>query len=149
MPYVDEAYIKELLKLPVNLRNEGEIHFELVKRCMPGLIKIPNSNTGAPLDAGRLRLLATDKFNSVMKKLSVKGFRHYTEFQKWHREGFQNSSRQLIFSDQTESRNLYDMDYLKSVFEMHISGQKDYAHLLGTIVGLELWFRCFTNQSKG
>jgi len=146
MPYVDEAYIKALLELPVSERNEGEIHFKLIKRCMPGLIKIPNSNTGAPLDAGPLRLFITDKFNSLMKRLSVKGFRHYTEFQKWHREGFKQSSQEIIFSEKTENRNIYNMDHLNSVFELHISGRKDYGHLLGTIVGLELWFRSFVDE---
>jgi asparagine synthase (glutamine-hydrolysing) len=71
---------------------------------MPGLIKIPNSNTGAPLDAGRIRLYFTDKFHSIMKKLSITGFRHYTEFQKWHREGFRKSSHEIIFSDKTAAR---------------------------------------------
>jgi len=145
MPYVDEAYIKKLLELPVKFRNEGEIHFELIKRCMPELIKIPNSNTGAPLDAGPLRLLVTDKFNSLMKRFSVKGFRHYTEFQKWHRASFQENSKKIIFSEQSEYRKLYDMDYLKTIFELHISGKRDYGHLLGTIVGLELWYRSFVD----
>ena len=114
---------------------------------MPELIKISDSNTGAPLDAGPLRLFITDKFNSLMKRLSVKGFRHYTEFQKWHRDSFRENTRKIIFSEQTAARNLYDMDMLKSVFDLHISGAKDYGHLLGTIVGLELWFRIFVDET--
>ena len=145
MPYVDEAFIERLLRLPVSKRNEGVIHFELVKRCMPDLVKISNSNTGAPLDAGPLILFVTDKFNSLMKRLSVTGFRHHTEFQKWHREGCKKSSHEIIFSNRTAERDLYNMGYSKSVFEQHINGEKDYGHLLGTIVGLELWFRTFVN----
>jgi len=145
MPYLDVAYMENLLALPVRMRNAGEIHVALIKRCMPGLMKIPNSNTGAPLDAGRLRLLITDKFNSLMKRLSVKGYRHYTEFQDWHRKGFRDSSRQIIFDERTESRGLYHMDYLKQAFDAHASGRKDYGHLLGTIVGIELWFRAFVD----
>jgi asparagine synthase (glutamine-hydrolysing) len=146
LPYIDEAYIGSLLKLPVKYRNEGEIHFELIKRCMPSLLRIPNSNTGARLDAGPVRLFIMDKFNSVMKRLSITGYRHYTEYQKWHREGFKKSSEKIIFSDQTAARNIYNMDNLKSVFDLHISGRKDYGHLLGTIVGLELWFRKFVEK---
>ena len=146
MPYVDEVYIKSLLSLPVSDRNEGEIHFKLIKRCMPELIKIPNSNTGAPLGAGHVRLFITDKFNSLMKRLNVKGFRHYTEFQRWHRKAFSESSQKIIFSEQTGDRNLYNMDELRSVFKQHISGKNDYGHLVGTIVGLELWFRSFVEN---
>lgn len=143
MPYVDEDFIKVLLRLPLNLRNRGEVHYSLVKRCMPQLMKIPDANTGAPLDAGSLRLWVTDKFNSVMKRLSVTGFRHYTEFQKWHREGFRDSSEKIIFCPRTAERDMYNMDFLRTVFDQHTSGRKNYGHLLGTIVGMELWFRLF------
>ena len=149
MPYVDEVYLQNLLKLPVMYRNSGEVHLELIKQCMPGLISIPNSNTGAPLDAGPVRLWLTDKFNSLMKRLSISGFRHYTEYQKWHREQFKEGSQRILFSERTASRNLYNMDYLRSVFELHLSGEKDYGHLLGTIVGLELWFRNFVDSAEG
>jgi asparagine synthase (glutamine-hydrolysing) len=148
MPYIDEAYIGNVLKLPVAARNRGEFHVEFIKKCMPELIKISDSNTGAPLDAGPLRLFLTDKFNSLMKRLSVTGFRHYTEFQKWHRDSFRENTRKIIFSEQAAARNLYNMDTLKSVFELHISGAKNYGHLLGTIVGLELWFRIFVDETE-
>jgi asparagine synthase (glutamine-hydrolysing) len=147
LPYIDENFLKYLLLLPVNERNRGEIHRRLIQKCKPELIKIPDSNTGAPLDAGPAKLFLKDKFNSLMKKLSVRGFRHYTEFQNWHRKGFKESSQQIIFNDKTESRGLYNMDYLKSVFNLHISGEKDYAHLLGTIVGIELWYRQFVDNN--
>jgi asparagine synthase (glutamine-hydrolysing) len=145
LPYVDADFIGKLLCLPVELRNSGEIHVALIKRCMPALMKIKNSNTGAPLDAGPLRLFITDKFNSLLKKMSVPGFRHYTEFQKWHRGGFRDTSKKIIFSEQTESRRMYKMDYLEKVFNLHVTGKRDYGHLLGTIVGLELWFREFVD----
>jgi asparagine synthase (glutamine-hydrolysing) len=143
MPYIDAAYIDMVLKLPVRMRNRGEVQRALIKKWMPKLISIPDSNTGAPLDAGPLRLFVIDKFNSLMKRFSVSGFRHYTEFQKWHRERFRKSSHKIIFSEKTRSRNLYNMDYLETIFASHISGKRDYGHLLGTVIGLELWFRIF------
>ena len=145
LPYLDADFIGRLLTLPIELRNTGEVHFALVKRCMPALLKIPNSNTGAPLDAGPLRLFVTDKFNSLMKKLSIKGFRHYTEFQKWHREGFRRDSQDILFSEETASRGIYRLEYLRTVFDRHVAGEKNYGHLLGTIVGLELWCRAFVD----
>jgi asparagine synthase (glutamine-hydrolysing) len=146
MPYVDHLFIAKLLSLPLECRNEGEVHHELIRRCMPKLVKIPNSNTGAPLDAGPLRLFVTDKFNSLMKKLSVSGFRHYTEFQKWHRQGFKDSSEKIIFNERTADRGIYRMDYLKKIFKQHIAGERNCGHLLGTIVGLELWSREFADK---
>jgi asparagine synthase (glutamine-hydrolysing) len=82
------------------------------------------------LDAGPLGLFVTDKVNSLMKRLSITGYRHYTEYQKWHREGFKKSSENKIFSHQIAGRNIYNMDHLKFIFDLHISGQKNYGHLI-------------------
>lgn len=146
MPYVDEEYMEVLLQLPVSQRNRGEIHFDLIKRCMPELIKIPDSNTGAPLDSGPMRLLLLDKFNSLMKKFGVKGFRHYTEFQDWQRKAFKKTTEEILFSPKLLDRDIFNMKYLKVMYEDHVSGKKSYAHLIGTIVGLELWFQNFVDK---
>jgi asparagine synthase (glutamine-hydrolysing) len=148
LPYVDEFFLKALLKLPLSHRSRGEVHVELIRECMPGLLEIPNSNTGAPLDAGPLRLFATDKFNSLMRQLRIRGYRHYTEFQSWYRDQFKEATRKILFSDQTASRKLYNMDKMKILFEDHISGKKNYSHLLGTMTGIELWFRNFVDGTK-
>ena len=145
LPYVDEDYIALLLKLPVAQRNAGEVHLKLVQKCMPELIKVVNANTGAPMDAGPFRLYVTDKFNSLMRKLSVKGFRHYTEFQDWQRKHFRETTEKILFSKKMQDRDLYSPKIMKNIGDTHISGKKDYAPLLGTLVGIELWFHNFVD----
>ncbi|WP_456433717.1 asparagine synthetase B family protein [Thermosulfuriphilus sp.] len=145
LPFMDEDFLDLLLRLHPKRRWAGEIHVAVVRQYQPALIKVPNSNTGAPLDAGRLRLLLTDKFNSLLKRLSLPGFRHYTEFSRWQRKYFRESTRQLLFDKRTLERGIYDPQGLKEIFEAHVSGQKNYAHLLGTMVGIELWFRDFVD----
>ena len=145
LPYLDEFFLEHLLKLPVEQRYAGEVQKKVVEMCMPKLMKIPDSNTGAPLDAGKLRLFVTDKFNSAMRRLSLPGFRHYTEYEKWQRKEFKESIEQIIFDEQTLDRDIYDPDGLKKAFNNHISGKKNHAHLLGTVSGLELWFRMFVD----
>jgi len=141
LPFLDEDFLKILFKLPVTKRYQGEIHFEIVKTYMPALIKVPNSNTGAPLDAGKWRLYFTDKFNSLLKKLSIPGFRHYTEFDRWHRKYFREALEDILFDQKTLGRGLFDSSMLQRIFESHVSGRKNYARFLGTAAGLELWFR--------
>lgn len=145
MPYLDEDFIKLLLQLPIARRNQGEVHFRLIKKCMPALISIPNSNTGAPLDAGRVRLFVIDKFSSLMRKLGIRGFRHYTEFQKWQRDCFRETTEKILFSSELKNRDIYNLKALRDIFTSHISGQRNYGHLLGTLVGLELWYRNFVD----
>lgn len=143
LPYLDEDFLKILLRVPVCDRWDGELQREVVLRNTPALAKIPNSNTGAPLDAGPLRLFVTDKVNSILRRLSFPGFRHYTEFDRWQREYFKTALEQILFDERTLSRGLYRREGLQSVFDAHISGKKNYAHMLGTVVGLEIWQREF------
>ena len=145
LPFMDEKFLSKVLELPVEKRYAGEIQYKIIKHAMPALIKVPNSNTGAPLDAGKLRLWFTDKLNSLLKKLSLPGFRHYTAFEKWQRKYFRKAIAQILFDKKTIDRGLYNPKALKNVFEQHVSGRRNYAHLLGTIVGLELYFRDFVD----
>jgi asparagine synthase (glutamine-hydrolysing) len=146
MPYVDEAFLKLLLQLEPQKRNTGEIHFELIKRCMPELIKVPNSNTGAALDANRFQLFILDKFHSVMKRLSIFGFRHYTEFQDWYRKSYKFTVEKMLFSQMITENRIFNDDYLRSIFIQHTSGNKNYAHLLGTAIGLKMSFDIYVNN---
>jgi asparagine synthase (glutamine-hydrolysing) len=145
LPYLDEDFLGSLLKLPLKKRYAGEVHVEIIRRFFPQMIKINNSNTGAPLDAGKTRLYITDKLNVIMKRLSLPGFRHYTEFQQWQRQQFRKSIETILFDPKTLARDLYNPLGLRNVFDSHVKGNKNYAHLLGTIVGLELWFRKFVD----
>lgn len=146
LPYLDETFLQKLLMLPVEERFAGEVQVEIVKRCAPHLVSVINSNTGAPLDAGKVRLVLTDKVNAVLKKLGLSGFRHYTEFQQWQREQFRQSIESIIFTPRTMDRGLYNPDGLRELFQLHVSGQKQYGHLFGTIVALELWHRLFVDE---
>ena len=145
LPYLDEHFLAMLLKLPVELRSRGEVQKMIVEKCMPALCRIPDSNTGAPLSAGKVRLYVTDKFNSAMRRLSLPGFRHYTEYEKWQRNEFKESMEEIIFNEQSLDRKIYIPETLRKIFDDHVSGKSNHAHLLGTVAGLELWFRTFVD----
>jgi hypothetical protein len=52
---------------------------------IPGLVKVRNSNTGARADAGPQMEFVLDKVNTALKRLSVRGYRHYHNFDEWMR----------------------------------------------------------------
>jgi len=145
LPYLDRNFLTSLLQLPVEKRWAGEFHHYFIHHFAPQLESIPDSNTGAPLNAGPLRLFITDKANAVLKRLGVTGFRHYTEFQKWQRKYFSEVTKQILFSEQSLARNYYKREGLREIYDLHVSGQKSYAHFLGTAVAIELWHRIFVD----
>lgn len=141
LPYLDRNFLTSLLRLPVEKRWAGEFHHYFIHHFAPQLENIPDSNTGAPLNAGPLRLFITDKVNAVLKRLGVTGFRHYTEFQKWQRKYFSTVTKEILFSEQSLARNYYKREGLREIYDQHVSGQKSHAHFLGTAVAIELWHR--------
>lgn len=145
LPYLDRDFLTVLLQLPVENRWIGEFHHYFIRHFAPQLEKIPDSNTGAPLNAGPLRLLITDKVNAVLKRLGVTGFRHYTEFQKWQRKYFSDVIKEILFSEQSLDRGYYRREGLQEIYDLHVSGQRDHGHFLGTAVAIELWHRVFVD----
>ncbi len=145
LPFVDEQFLSLLLKTPLERRYSGELQARVVARCMAELLKIPNSNTGAPLDAGPLRLFITDKLSSLLKRLRLPGSRHYTEFVRWQREQFREDMESIVFDERTLSRGLYRPEGLRAAFDAHCTGTRNCGRLLATIVGLELWYRTFVD----
>jgi asparagine synthase (glutamine-hydrolysing) len=145
LPYLDEGFLRLLFKLPVARRYGGELQVKVVSTCMPGLLKVPNSNTGAPLDASRARLFLADKLGALGRRLRLPGLRHYTEFLRWQREQFRADLERIVFDERTLGRGLYRPDGLRAAFDAHVSGVRNHARFFATVAGLELWHRHFVD----
>jgi len=105
-------------------------------------MSISNSNTGAPLDASSLRLALMDKFNSIMRRLQVPGFRHYHYMELWIKNFLSEQVRALVLDSRTLSRGLYDREYLSQLVE-RARTDASLSRLLNLIVNIEIWFRLF------
>lgn len=143
LPYLDRNFLESLLRLPIDDRWDGRFHRVFVNKYAEKLTRIPDANTGAPLNAGAARLWITDKANSVLRRVGMPGFRHYTDFQSWQRKYFSSITEDILFSQKSLSRNFYNPEGLRQIFDLHVSGRKSYAHFLGTAVAIELWHRIF------
>jgi asparagine synthase (glutamine-hydrolysing) len=147
LPYLDRNFLELLLQLPVHDRWNGEFHRFFVKKYAADLARVPDSNTGAPLTAGVTRLWFTDKVNSVLRRVNMPGFRHYTDFQSWQRRYFSGITEEILFDSKSLSRNYYDPKGLRAIFDLHVANKKNYAHFLGTAVAIELWHRIFLENN--
>ena len=85
LPYLDRAFLEVLLAAPPEWRDSTEIHRMLTTAGIPGLVKVRNSNTGARADAGPQMEFVLDKVNTALKRLNVRGYRHYHNFDEWMR----------------------------------------------------------------
>jgi len=143
LPYFDLQYLKLLLAMPIAKRFRGDVQHHIVRHCQPKLVKVPDSNTGAPLDATLFQLYVQDKFNSLLRKISFPGYRHYTEYSSWQRKYFKKNMAGILFSDYACQRNIYNPTEFETLYKDHMSGKIDAGAFLGTAVGIELWCRQF------
>ena len=77
--------LQVLLAAPPEWRDNTAIHQKLTGAGIPRLLKVRNSNTGAPANAGPRAEFVFDKLNTLLKRLNVYGYRHYHNFDAWMR----------------------------------------------------------------
>ncbi|HSK76813.1 MAG TPA: asparagine synthase-related protein [Thermoanaerobaculia bacterium] len=143
MPFLDEDFLDLVLKLPLEKRSRGEIQTLLVRRFMPALLTISNSNTGASLNAGRLGRFLASGLDAARRRLRLPGHRHYVELERWHRGPLRAPLERVLFDERTLSRGLYRPEGLRKVFDDHMTGRRCRTNLLCAIVELELFHRSF------
>lgn len=144
VPFADDEFLELVLGTRVAERRDSTIHHDLIGHFFPTLLKTTNSNTGAPLDASRLRLYVADKFQAVMRRLNLPGFRHYHNVEKWIANSLRESVRTLLLEQRTLKRGIYEPDALKQVIDQ--SERPGNSRLLARLVMIEMWFRLFVDR---
>jgi asparagine synthase (glutamine-hydrolysing) len=142
LPYLDYRFLSEVLATEVSARRGQAIHRAIIQRFCPALLKVANSNTGAPVDASPLRTALSDKLNTLGRKLRLPGFRHYHYMEAWIRDYLAEEVRAIVLDRRTLDRGLFDRDYLGQLVDQ-ARGDASLSRLLNLIVNLEIWCRLF------
>ena len=61
----------------------------------------------------------------------------------WFRGRMQPFLREVLLSERSFRRGLFQRDRIQRLVEQHVSGEYDYSHQLWTLLMLELWFQRF------
>ena len=139
LPFVDEEFLRVLFRSRPQWRDKTDIHRALIGRNCPALLKVRNSNTGAPGDAGPLSEAVWDKVNSVLKRLNVYGYRHYHNFESWMRQKIVTSVEKVLLQPRCLARGIYRAAGLRRLIDETKRGVVDHAYLLQILLILELW----------
>jgi asparagine synthase (glutamine-hydrolysing) len=139
MPFVDSEVLGVLLRGHPEWRADTAIHRALTAAGNPAMLRVRNSNTGAPAGAGPLTEYALDKVNSLFKRLNVPGYRHYHNFSRWMREQLLSSVEHVLLSDVALQRGVLRETGLRRLLEETRTNQQDHSYLLQVLLILELW----------
>ena len=118
---------------------DRRIHCAITRASNPQLLKIRNSNTGAPAGAGPLFEFVADKFNSLFKRLNLYGYRHYHSFNAWMQKTLLESVEEVLLDSSALSRGIYQEEGLRRLITETRSGAADHAYLFQILLLLELW----------
>jgi asparagine synthase (glutamine-hydrolysing) len=139
LPFVDADFLTVLLHGPALWRDGTAIHRAIIGTNHPALLRVRNSNTGAPGSAGPFLEAIFDKINSVCKRLNLYGYRHYHNFERWMKQLLVESVEKVLLSPDSLSRDMYRETALRRLVEETRRGATDYGYLLQILLILELW----------
>jgi asparagine synthase (glutamine-hydrolysing) len=141
LPFVDLDFLRVLFRGPALWRDRLDIHRAIISANHPALLRVRNSNTGAPASAGPVLEMVCDKMNSLFKRLNVYGYRHYHNFERWMRQMLITSVEQVLLHPESLARGIYREAKLRRMLEEAKQGHADHGYLFQILLILELWQR--------
>jgi asparagine synthase (glutamine-hydrolysing) len=139
LPFVDPDFLTVLFRAPAAWRDGTALHRSITGANHPALLRVRNSNTGAPGNAGPWLEAIFDKANSVCKRLNLHGYRHYHDFTHWMTQTLVESVERVLLSPDSLRRGMYREATLRRLLEETRRGIADYGYLLQVLLILELW----------
>ena len=139
LPFIDLAFLHVLFRGRARWRDDTTLHRAITAAGNQKLLKVRNSNTGAPGDAGPLLEKALDKANTLFKRLNVRGYRHYHNFQAWMREQLLSSVETVLLSQQSLGRGVLRESGLRRLLDDTRHRRTDHSYLLQVLLLVELW----------
>ena len=141
MPFANERFLRSLLAGSPAWREGTDIHTDIIRRNNRRLLKVRNSNTGAPAGAGPLTEAILDRFNSLFKRLNVYGYRHYHAFDAWMKRTLVDSVESVLLEPAAVARGIFRPDTIRRLIAETRNGAADHAYPFQVMLIVELWQR--------
>jgi asparagine synthase (glutamine-hydrolysing) len=141
LPYLDAAFLKVLLAAPSEWRDTTEIHRAITASGLPKLLTVRNSNTGARAGAGPIAEFVLDKCNTALRRLHVRGYRHYHNFDRWMRDMLLQTVEAELMAPDARVQAFVAKNTLARLIRETREGTADRSYLLQVLLILELWQR--------
>ena len=141
LPFIDSHLLRTLLRGSSRWRDDTRLHRALTSAGSPRLLRVRNSNTGAPGSAGPLIEFGFDKLNTLFKRLNIRGYRHYHNFSAWMQQQLLTSVETVLLSPESLERGVLLESGLRRLIDDTRTGRGNHSYLLQVLLILELWQR--------
>jgi len=141
MPFVDESFLKTLMSVSYHDRDGTGIHQAIIRAFDPELGSIRNSNTGAAANAGPIRTYVMDKFNTLLKRMNVTGYRHYHEYERLVRGNLLAAAESQLQTPNARIREFISPRAVRTLLERARHEKDNVGYLLQGLLLIELWMQ--------
>ena len=137
LPFLDNNLVSLLLAAPPQLKLGEEIQAAILKRFRPEFLQVVNANTGTRVGAGPWTRKWSSLYLRAMGKLGVPGYQPYERLGLWLRRELAGVVCDVLLSDETLDRGLYDADGIRAVVGNHLAG-RNHTYLIMALMVFEL-----------
>jgi asparagine synthase (glutamine-hydrolysing) len=85
-----------------------------------------------------------DELPAALYKAKKMGFP--TAFPLWYRDDLKDYVEKILFDGRLEKRDIFEMDFVRRLFDDHVSGKKNNECKLWSLISIEMWFRIFFDK---
>jgi len=143
MPYVDADLIAALLSAPPTLKLGDRVQAHLLRQHAPGLLSVPDTNTGAPLGAAPRRAALSLFAKRALAKLGVPGYQPYERLGLWLRREELGFVERVLLSDRCLDRGVFDRGAVRATIDDHVAKRQNNTYLILGMLNFELGQRRF------
>jgi asparagine synthase (glutamine-hydrolysing) len=148
LPYLDRRLIECLLAVPADWKLGDEIQMHILRKHQPRFCDVANSNTGAPLGAGKLRRSYARLRTRMFGKLGVPGYQPYERLGLWLRRDLAMLVRSILLSDSCLDRGVFCADTIRQVVQRHLTGQRNHTYLIMALMIFEVGQRWLLGEES-
>ena len=130
VPFLDEDLVPLLLALPPSLKLGDRLQTHILRRVKPEFLGVVNANTGAPMDAGRLKTRVASLQMKVLAKLGVPGYQPYERLGLWLAADLRPLVHKLLLTDDFLGRGVFQPDTVRRLVAEHESRQRNHTYML-------------------
>ena len=139
-PFLDERFLHTLNSVPMDLRLDTSLQIELIRRNCPELLRIPNSNLRARLDAGPVRKWVATQTQRVARRL---GLGEIDVPEKWLTARLDDFYRTTLLEERSLERGHIDADGMRRLLAQGEAARSSSNLFLSRLATFELSLRRF------
>lgn len=150
-PFMDYQYLDFVRALPPEMEFKRKLRRAIILRDMPHLAAVPYDKDDLPITGSQLR----QTFDKAVRKgrsalHAYLGGRIpvystlYADYENWLRGELREWGEEILFSGSLEERGLFDMAFVRSLWNRHQSGREvNFIGKIAPIMTLEMVLRFF------